>query len=119
MLYNRPPVAEAGFIPIDVEEDEIEIEFDLEEGEVEIKGPGPDGLLAEIEEYGGLLVSDGQYIRVELSDDLEYELKFDDSILEVEAPEVTLRVIATDTEGESDTATASPVFAQEGDDDDD
>ena len=151
---NQPPVAEADFIPIDVEEDEglfeivatatdpddnlesvvavivlpalngldielkvkdkIKIEFDLEEGKVEIKGPDPEALLAEITEFGGFLVENGQIIKVEVSDDSEYELKFkEDGTLKIEAPEVTLLVTAADTEGESDTDTASLVFTPE------
>ena len=149
---NQPPIAEAGFSPIDVEEDEglfeivatatdpddnlefvvavielpsldgleieleveddIKIEFDLGEGKVEIKGPNPEALLAEIQQYDGLLVNDGDFIQIEIGDDpAKYELKFEDGVLNIEANQVTLRVTATDTEGATDTATASPVFA--------
>ena len=158
-VANQPPVAEADFIPVDVEEDEglftivaaandpddnlesvvavielpsldgldielkvkdeIKIEFDLEEGKVEIKGPDPEALLTEILENGGFLVEDGQIIKAEASNESKYELKFKDDILKIEAPEVTLVVTATDTEGASDTATASLVYTPGDDDDDD
>lgn len=38
-------------------EDEVKIEFDLDEGEVEIKGPNPEVLLAQLQQFGGLVVA--------------------------------------------------------------
>ena len=101
------------------QKNKIQIEVDLEEREAEIKGSDPDALLAEILQFGGLLVEDGDLVKIEINDDLEYELKFKKGILKIEAPEVTLRVTGTDTEGLSDTATANPLFEPDGDDDDD
>jgi hypothetical protein len=156
-VANQPPVAEADFTPVDVEEDEglfevvatatdpddnldtvtaiielpsidgldtklkeknkVKVEIDLDEGKVKIEGPDPDALLAEILQYGGFLVEDGDLVKAEPKEHLKYELKLKKGVLKIEAPEITLRVTATDTEGLTDTATASPVFTPENDDD--
>lgn len=89
--------------------DKIMIQIDLEKGKAEIMGPDPETLLAEILEYGGFLVENGQHIKAKLKDDLKYKLKLkDDGTLDIKAPEVILTVTATDSEGASDTVSASP-----------
>jgi len=98
-----------GRITLEVDE-EMVIKFEPEKGKVLIKGPNPAALLAEIQEHGGFLVEDGQKIYVKITGHSKYKLMFEDDILHVEAPEVTLRVTATDTECLSHTATASPPF---------
>lgn len=152
---NQPPIAEADFIPIVVEEEDeghyeivatatdpdgnldtviavielpglegfdielkdkkqITIKFNLKNGKIKIDGPDPEALLAEIMEYGGLLVENGQIIRVQASYESKYELKFGkDGTLKIKAPEVTLLVTATDTQGATDTDTANLVSTPE------
>ena len=106
----KTPSIEGLDVELDVD-DEVKIKFDLEEGEVKISGPDPQALLEQILELGGIAVPNGQIVEIESQDDAEEaEYEFGDGVLEIEASEVTLCVIATDTAGETDTALAQPVF---------
>ena len=108
---------------LDVElnvDDEVKVKFDPEEGEVKISGPDPQALLEQILELGGIAVPDGQIVEIESEDGGdETDFEFDDGVLEIEASDVTICVIATDTAGEMDTAVAEPVFQSNDDEDDD
>jgi hypothetical protein len=93
------------------------VNFNLEEEKVKIKSPDPQGLLEEIVEYGGIAVKHGQNIWIRTSDDYsKYELQLKKDILQIKAPEVTLYVTATDSDGLSDTAKAGPLCSHENDD---
>ena len=46
--------------------DKVEVKFDLEDGEVKIQGPDPEALLAQLQQYGGLVVNSGQEVKAEL-----------------------------------------------------
>ena len=100
----------------------VEILFDLDEGVVKIQGPAPRALLAQLRQFGGLLVESGQRVEIKLKDgdEDELEFKFDkDGKLKVEAPSVVLAVTSEDASGNASTSRASPQFAPGEDDDDD
>ena len=101
-------------------DDEVKVKFNLKKGNVKISGPDPQALLDQLQELGSIVVSNGQIVEIDSEDDGEeayYE--FDDGVLKIEASEVVLCVIATDTAGETDVAVAEPVFQSNDDDDDD
>ena len=108
------------------EDKRLTVEFDLKSGKLQIKSANPQATLESIVDLGGLQVLDGQEIKVKINNKQKYKFSVKrNGILEIEAPQVTLRVIATDALGASDTATANPTFAIEteeiggADDDDD
>ena len=99
----------------------VKIKFDYEKGKVKIEGPDPEAILSQLQLYGGLLVDDGLVVKIELdgdSDEAEYKFQ-KDGTLKIKAHQVSLRVTATDADGESSTAAASPEFSTYDDDDDD
>jgi hypothetical protein len=94
------------------EDDRFHVKFDLRKNKLEIKGPNPQDILDQLQNLSGLLVTDNQNIKIKLTNDpnkVEFKIG-KDGTLEVTANQVTLRVIAIDAQGESDTATANPVF---------
>ncbi len=99
----------------------VEIEFDLEEGKVKIKGPDPEALLAQLQEFGGFLVDSGQLVKIELEEANEGELEFKfekDGTLKIEAPSATLKVTGKDATSNTTSMRVSPQFAAEKDDHD-
>ena len=67
-------------------------------------------------DINGITVENDQLVMLEIDDELESE--FDDGILEIEAPSFTLTVTATDNAGNTVTATVSPIFVADDDDED-
>ena len=109
-VIETPPL---GGLQINLREDDrFQVKFNLKKNKLEIKGPDPQHILDQLESLGGLLVADGQKIKIKLnSDSNKVEFKIGkDGTLEITADQVTLRVTAVDALGESDTATATPVF---------
>jgi len=100
-------------LEIDLKTDEqVKVEFDLGDGEVEIKGLDPEALLAQLQQFGGLMVDSGQLVKVELDKDDAQEFKFgEDGILKIEAPHPTLMVTSEDASGNTVTAQVSPQLA--------
>ncbi len=100
---------------------EVKVEFELDKGKVKIEGPDPDALLAQLQQYGGLVVESGQLVKVELDDDDEgeQEFKFDkNGKLKLEAASATLQVTAEDASGNTSTIQVSPQFTPDDDDHD-
>jgi VCBS repeat-containing protein len=96
---------------------EFKLEINFEEEKIEIKGPDPEETWNQIQELGGIVVTDGQIVKIELGEDEEeYEYKYKDDVLKVEAPEVRLIVTAIDGSGNVGTTTVSPTFAPEEED---
>ena len=99
----------------------VRIEFNFEEGKVEIQGPDPEALLAQLQEFGGLVVDTGQLVKVKLeeADEGEQEFKFEkDGTLRIKAPIATVKVTGEDASGNTARQQASPQLAPEEDDDD-
>ena len=102
---------------------ETKVEFDFEDGTVEIKGPDPQALLVQLQNLGGLVITSGQLLELEIDDDgddVEFKFK-DDGTLEIEGPAGShiLKVICTDASGNSATATVTPTFAPEEEEEED
>ena len=79
---------------------------------VRIEAPDPQAVLDDITEFGGIVVSNGQRVRIRIDEDSDesvYRYRSDGTLV-VESPRVTLRVTATDTEGASDSAKVRPAF---------
>ena len=113
-VCNTPPVVDASLEPICGEDDEglFKVVFSATDAE--------NNIVSVEAELNGIPVEDGQLVELELDDETETE--FDDGVLEIEAPSFTLTVTAIDSEGEFDSAVASPVFSdlvECGDDDED
>ena len=92
----------------------MRIKFDLEKGKVDIRGPDPEALLGQLEEFGGLLVDSGQLVELELDDDEEdgkFEIKVKkDGTIEVEGWFFELLVTCTDASENEAEVTVTPVF---------
>lgn len=95
--------------------EEPHYEFDLKDNKVVIKGWNAEGLWEEILNLGGIKVTNGQLLDIETDED-SFEAKFENNILKIEAPTVVLRVTATDASGNQSTASVTPVFAPEKED---
>jgi hypothetical protein len=101
---------------------EVKVEFDGKEKKVKIQGPNPQALLAQLQQFGGLVVTRGQVVKVELKEanSGKQEFKFEkDGTLKIEAPSATLQVTGKDGAGNTATLQAKPQFATGDDDDDD
>jgi len=113
---NTPPVVVASLEPICGDDEELfQVIFSATDAE--------NNIVSVEAELNGIPVENGQLVEFELDDETEWE--FDDNILEIEGPSLTLIVTAIDSEGESGSATANPAFFEleecddEDDDDDD
>ncbi len=102
---------------------EVKVKFDLKKGKVEIRGPDPQALLDQLEEFGGLVVHSGQLVRVELrkakkGKQKKQEFKFDDGKLKIKAPSAILKVTGEDASGNTATVQVSLQFAPKDKDND-
>jgi len=108
---NSPPVVTAALVPICDDDDEGLFT-------VVFTATDPDNNIVDVDvELNGIPVTNGQVVELEIDD--ETVVENDDDILEIQAPSFELVVTATDSEGLSTTATATPTFAECPDDDDD
>ena len=48
----------------------VSVAYDFEDGAVQVRGPDPAAVLSQLEELGGLLVSDGLSVRLDLDDEV-------------------------------------------------
>ena len=64
----------------------------------------------------GIPVTNGQVVELELEDEGEQEVEEEDGVLQIEAPSFELVVTCEDASGNVATATATPPFAEDGDD---
>ena len=93
-----------GLLVVSIIDPEVEIEFDLTNSIVTIKAPDPAALLAQLES-GGIVISSGQLIELEIDDDVVQKVEFEierDGRLEIEAPSAAfflLRVTCEDAAG--------------------
>ena len=95
----------------------MKIEFDFEENKLEVKGPDPAGVFAQLQNLGGLIVENGQIVRVEAEEDNnEFEMKFDENGIKIEASHPILKVAGYDRSGNTATVEAVPTFFAEDDD---
>ena len=95
---------------------EVKVKFDLKKGKVEIRGPDPQALLAQMKEFGGLVVHSGQLVRVDLKKakkgkQKKQEFKFDDGKLRIKAPSAILKVTGEDAYGNTAAVQVSLQFA--------
>jgi len=113
---TTPPVITASLVPLCGEDDEgfFRVEFSATD----------ENLASVTAQLNGITVSDGQIVELELDD--EFEIEFDDGILEIEANSFSLIVSASDSKGNSGTVEVIPSFDDlvecdddEKDDDDD
>lgn len=101
---------------------EVKVEFDRKEKKVKIQGPNPQALLTQLQQFGGLVVTRGQVVKVELKEanSGKQEFKFEkDGTLKIEAPTPTMRVTGKDNAGNTATVQVSPQFASGDDDEED
>jgi len=99
---------------------EVKVQFDLDERKVEIHGPNSEAVLAQLQQFGGLVVNNGQLAKVSIeeAEEGEQQFKFDkNGELKIEAPTATLQVTGKDGAGNTATLQANPQFATEEDDD--
>lgn len=95
-------------------ENKEKIVIDTEERRVKLEGPDQlimEARLQQIIQLGGLPVSSGQALILELTDEPEFTFKFEDGLLaKMEALLLLLRVTATDRAGNTAIVQASPQF---------
>ena len=103
MIYTPPDVT-ASLIPVNNGDDDGL--FRVEISASDFSDPNPT-ITAHI---NGIPVQNGQLVQLELDDDDEMEVEFDDGILNIEAASFILTAIATDTSDNTGTAKATPTF---------
>ena len=104
VVDNTPPDVTASLIPVNNGHDDGL--FRVEISASDFSDPNPT-ITAHI---NGIPVQNGQLVQLELDDDDEMEVEFDDGILNIEAASFTLTAIATDTSDNTGTAKATPTF---------
>jgi len=90
----------------------LKIEIDADKMKIKIKGPDPEYILAQLREYGGIVVENGQVIDVKLKDEEKYKYEDKKNVLKIDGPEVMVIVTAIDTSGNIGMATASLSFKE-------
>jgi len=98
-------------VKLEKEEDKIKYVFELENNKVKIVAGNPAEVWAEVQELGGIAVSNGQIIKTEYEED-EFTAKLKNGKLKIEAPEIILRVTATDAAGNQERY--QPLLSQHG-----
>ncbi len=58
----------------------------------------------------GIPVRNGQLVQLELDDDDEMEVEFDDGILSIEAKSIALVAVSTDSSGNTEMTITTPTF---------
>ena len=102
----------------------VKVEFDLKKNEVEIEGPDPAAILTQLQDQGGLEVSNNQLVQVDLIKDNDgrpkVKFKFEkNGLLRIKATSAVLRVTAEDASGNVATQEVSPNLPADDDDDED
>ena len=89
----------------------IKIEYNLKKGEVVIAAPDPNGVLAQLEEFGGIPVENGQVVKLKRKDSDTNKLVFkldQRGKLIIQAPNAVLLVRAEDRSGNVSTSQKHP-----------
>lgn len=109
-LDTTPPSVSVSLVPIKVEAGEglFAVSFSCTDDV---------GVVSSSASLNGIAVSDGQRVKLELSDDSS--TRFHKGLLKIEAPSFLLKGTCADAAGNVGTATASPTFAADSDDDSD
>ena len=102
----------------------VKVVFEPAKNKVKIEGPDPEAILAQLQQFGGLVIDDGQQVQFELEDDDDGKMtfKFHKGVLKVEGPSAdlfSLLVTCEDSSGNVGAAFATPEFSTEYEDDDD
>jgi hypothetical protein len=102
----------------------VKIMFDFKKDKVEIYSPHPQAILAQLRQFGGLVVNNGQPVKVELKKrnkhgEKKQEFEFDKhGKLKIDSSSAILRVIGEDFSGITATVQVSPKFVPPYEDDD-
>ncbi len=79
---------------------------------LEIQAPDPEAILAQLRQWNGIPVSNGQQVTLELTDGGEQEFIWEDDPMKIKAPAIILRVTAQDAGGLVSTVSVVPQFTQ-------
>ncbi len=101
-----PPDVTAALVPVGDDDDEFRVVFTCTDA--------VDASPVSSADINGIAVANGQIVELELDDD---EVEWDDGILKIEAPSITLTVTCTDASGNTTTVTVE--LTDDDDDDDD
>ncbi|MFX1507559.1 MAG: hypothetical protein ACFFDC_15855 [Promethearchaeota archaeon] len=86
------------------------LKIDYAAKKLEIKDLDPESRLNEIQQYSGIIMENGQRIKVKLKDVEKFMCKDEKGTLKFEAPEIILRVTASDEAGNINTIFVYPDF---------
>ncbi|MFW9915490.1 MAG: hypothetical protein ACFFGZ_07740 [Candidatus Thorarchaeota archaeon] len=92
------------------EDTNFDLKIDYAAKKLEIKDLYPEERLYEIQTYGGIVVANGQYVKIKLKDVDKFSCKDESGVLKFEGQEVQLLVSAEDNVGNTATTYVNPPF---------